>query len=107
MPVTQYLISGKTEDRSQKTEVPDFLGSCHELYRITILLASLRTYMLKYKDYIGKVHYSPEGGVFFGKIEGIDDLITFEGNNVDQLKSSFQEAVEDYLEICESLGKAL
>lgn len=31
------------QDRSQKTEVPDFLGSCHELYRITILLASLRT----------------------------------------------------------------
>ena len=63
--------------------------------------------VLKYKDYIGKVHFSAEDEVFFGKLEGIDDLITFEGNNVDQLKSSFQEAVEDYLEICESLGKAL
>ncbi|SMD44462.1 Predicted nuclease of the RNAse H fold, HicB family [Aquiflexum balticum DSM 16537] len=61
--------------------------------------------VLKYKDYIGKVHFSAEDEVFFGKLEGIDDLITFEGDNVEQLKSSFQEAVEDYLELCESLGK--
>lgn len=62
--------------------------------------------VLKYKDFIGTVHYSTDDDVFFGKLEGIDDLITFEGNDVDQLKKSFQEAVEDYLEICESLGKA-
>ncbi len=62
--------------------------------------------VLKYKDYIGTVHYSAEDEVFFGKLEGIDDLITFEGDNVDQLKRSFQEAVEDYLETCESLNKA-
>jgi len=62
--------------------------------------------ILKYKDFIGTVHYSTEDEVFFGKLEGIDDLITFEGNNVDQLKRSFQEAVEDYVAICKSVGKA-
>ena len=62
--------------------------------------------VLKYKDFIGTVYYSTDDDVFFGKLEGIDDLITFEGDNVDQLKRSFQEAVEDYLELCESLGKA-
>ncbi len=61
--------------------------------------------VLKYKDFIGTVHYSTDDDVFFGKLEGVDDLITFEGENVGQLKRSFQEAVEDYLEICESLGK--
>lgn len=61
--------------------------------------------VLKYKDFIGTVHYSTDDDVFFGKLEGIDDLITFEGDNVDQLKKSFHEAVEDYIEICESLGK--
>jgi predicted HicB family RNase H-like nuclease len=60
--------------------------------------------VLKYKDYIGKVHFSAEDGVFIGKLEGIDDLITFEGGNIDQLKNSFQEAGEDYLEICKSFG---
>lgn len=62
--------------------------------------------IIKYKGFIGTVHFSTEDEVFFGKLEGIDDLITFEGTNVDQLKGSFQEAVEDYIEICKSLGKA-
>ena len=62
--------------------------------------------VLRYKDFIGTVHYSSDDDVFFGKLGGIYDLITFEGDSVDQLKKSFQEAVEDYLEICGSLGKA-
>jgi len=61
--------------------------------------------ILKYKDFIGTVHYSTDDEVFFGKLDGIDDLVTFEGDNVDQLKKSFKEAVEDYLEICKSHGK--
>ncbi len=62
--------------------------------------------VLKYKDFIGSVHYSAEDEAFYGKLEGIDDLITFEGNSVDDLKSSFREAVNDYLEICASTGKS-
>ena len=37
---------------------------------------------------------------FFGKIEGINDLVTFEGKTVDKLISSFHETVDDYLELC-------
>ena len=33
--------------------------------------------ILKYKEFIGSVNYSPEDRVFFGKLEGIDDLVTF------------------------------
>ena len=61
--------------------------------------------ILKYQDFIGSVHYSTDDEVFFGKLEGIDDLITFEGNSVKELKSAFHEAVEDYLEICKEMGK--
>ncbi len=53
-----------------------------------------------YKDFIGSVHYSTEDEVFYGKIEGIDDSISFEGNHVEELKLSFYEAVEDYIELC-------
>ena len=60
--------------------------------------------VLKYKDFLGSVHYSAEDEVFFGKLIGVDDLITFEGNDVSQLKKGFEEAVEDYLEICKSVG---
>jgi predicted HicB family RNase H-like nuclease len=31
---------------------------------------------------IGTVHYSAEDNVFFGKTEGINDLITFEGETI-------------------------
>jgi len=61
--------------------------------------------VVKYKNYIGSVHYSAEDEIFYGKIEGIDDLVTFEGSSTDELKNSFKEAAEDYLEICKTQGK--
>jgi len=62
--------------------------------------------ILKYKDFIGTVHYSADDEVFYGRIEGIDDLVTFEAKCVDELKTSFREAIDDYLEICKSTGKS-
>lgn len=47
---------------------------------------------LKYKDFVGSVHYSDEDEVFFGKIEGINDLITFEGKTVADIKKAFIES---------------
>ena len=61
---------------------------------------------LKYKDYTASIHYSAEDEVFFGKIIGINDLITFEGISVVELKAGFQEAIEDYLETCKTIGKS-
>ncbi len=60
---------------------------------------------LKYKDFIGTVHYSNSDEIFFGKIEGINDLVTFEGETVKKLKKSFTDAVEDYLNLCKETGK--
>jgi predicted HicB family RNase H-like nuclease len=62
---------------------------------------------IQYKDFIGSVHYSDEDGVFFGKIEGVYDLITFEGTTVAEIKEAFKEAVEDYIDICNQTGKPL
>jgi predicted HicB family RNase H-like nuclease len=63
--------------------------------------------VLQYKDFIGSVHFSTEDEVFFGRIEGIDDLITFEGTTVKEIKKSFIEAVEDYIELCKKTGKKI
>jgi predicted HicB family RNase H-like nuclease len=51
------------------------------------------------------VHFSSEDDVFFGKLLGIDDLVNFEGGSVKELKRAFHEAVDDYLETCQGLGK--
>jgi predicted HicB family RNase H-like nuclease len=56
---------------------------------------------LKYKGYIGSVAYSEPDKVFFGKLEGIDDLVNYEGESVQEITAAFQEAVEDYLIFCE------
>jgi predicted HicB family RNase H-like nuclease len=61
---------------------------------------------LKYQDYTASIQYSTEDEVFFGKVIGITDLITFEGTSVLELKAAFKEAIEDYLQTCKSLGKS-
>ena len=60
---------------------------------------------LQYKDFIGSVHFSAKDAVFYGKIEGINDLVTFEGESVQKLQSSFEEAVDDYIQLCTEVGK--
>jgi predicted HicB family RNase H-like nuclease len=61
--------------------------------------------VLTYKGFIGSVHFDAEAGVFFGKVEGVRDLVTFEGKDVDELTSAFRGAVEDYLVLCSEAGK--
>ncbi len=61
--------------------------------------------MMKYKEFLGSVHYDSEDETFYGKIEGINDLVSFEGNDVLQLKNAFQQAVDDYLSLCSKLDK--
>jgi predicted HicB family RNase H-like nuclease len=61
--------------------------------------------ILEYKAYYASIHYSSEDEVFYGKLIGINDSITFEGTSVAELKKSFHEAVDDYLETCRELGK--
>lgn len=60
---------------------------------------------LTYKNFIGSVHFSSDDGLFFGKIEGINDLVTFEGRSVDEVVSEFHDAVDDYLALCKKTGK--
>ena len=59
---------------------------------------------MTYKGYIGSVNYSDKDQVFFGKIEGINGLVNFEGESVKELTDAFHEAVDDYLAYCEDEG---
>ena len=61
--------------------------------------------LLEYKGYLGSVEYSASNEIFYGRIIGIDDRITYDGDSVQGLKNSFVEAVEDYLEGCAEIGK--
>jgi len=56
----------------------------------------LRT--MEYKGYIGTVGFSEEDDVFFGKISGIEDSISFEGDTIESLTEDFHNAVNEYIE---------
>ena len=61
--------------------------------------------LLKYKGFYGSVEFSAADEGFFGKIIGTVDLVTFEGESVEDLKKAFTEAVDDYIALCNELGK--
>jgi predicted HicB family RNase H-like nuclease len=56
---------------------------------------------LKYKGFIGSVHFAAEDRVFYGKVEGVNDLITFEGSTVDDLEKGFKYMVDEHIKDCE------
>ena len=58
--------------------------------------------VLTYKGYIGSVQFSAEDSVFFGKLEGINDLVTFEGETVRELKDAFHYMVDEHIKDCET-----
>ena len=60
---------------------------------------------IEYKGYIGSIEYSSEDKCFFGKLEMIDDLITFEADNAHDLEDNFHTVVDEYLETCKALGR--
>ncbi len=55
---------------------------------------------LSYNGYLGTVNFSEKDECFYGKIEGIDGLVNFEGQSVSELKEAFHEAVDDYVAYC-------
>ena len=60
---------------------------------------------MKYKGYSAHIEYSEEDKCLVGHIAGITDIVGFHADTVPELQEAFEEAVEDYLETCEKLGK--
>ena len=61
--------------------------------------------ILEYKGYIAKIEFSAEDKVLHGKIEAINDLVTFESESVNEIENEFHQAVDDYLLMCKDLGQ--
>jgi len=59
---------------------------------------------MQYRGYLGSVEFSQEDALFFGKVLGISALVSYEGENAQELVEDFHEAVDDYLEFCRQEG---
>ncbi len=61
--------------------------------------------MMEYKGYIGKVEFDDETGVLCGEVLNLRDVITFQGESVQEVRAAFQESVDDYLAFCAERGE--
>lgn len=61
--------------------------------------------MFEYKEYIGIVDFDPEIDIFHGTVINTQDIITFYGESVNELREEMQKSLEDYFEVCEEEGK--
>jgi len=58
-----------------------------------------------YKNYEAIVEFDDDAGFFHGEVIGIRDVITFQGVSDEDLRTSFHQSVEDYLEFCKTKNK--
>lgn len=59
---------------------------------------------LKYKGFTGSNEWSPGDLVCHGRIQKIPHTVSYEGKTLEEMEKAFQEAVDDYLEICKDKG---
>jgi len=57
--------------------------------------------MLRYKGYTGQVSFDAEAEIFHGEVIDTRDVITFQGKNAKELKKTFRDSIDDYLEFCQ------
>lgn len=60
---------------------------------------------MEYKGYFTKVEFDDEANVFHGEVINLRDVVTFQGETVDQLRKAFHDSVDDYLEFCAARGE--
>ena len=53
--------------------------------------------MMEYRGYFAKVEFDDDANIFHGEVINLRDVITFEGETVNELKGAFKDSVDDYL----------
>lgn len=62
-------------------------------------------FMMNHKGYVGRVEFDDEAGIYHGDILGTQDVVTFQGKSVEEIRRAMKESVADYLEMCRTHGK--
>jgi predicted HicB family RNase H-like nuclease len=65
----------------------------------------MATSELTYKGFTGSIEVSIEDGCLHGRILFINDIVSYEGNTVEEIKVEFERAADRYIEYCAKTGK--
>jgi predicted HicB family RNase H-like nuclease len=60
---------------------------------------------MKYKGYTGLVEFDEEAKIFHGEVIGLRDVITFQGQSVDELETAMADSIDFYLTWCAERDK--
>jgi predicted HicB family RNase H-like nuclease len=60
---------------------------------------------MTYKGYTAKIEFDPRDNIFWGKVLGITDSVTFEGTTVEELTTDFHNVIDFYLSECATSGR--
>jgi predicted HicB family RNase H-like nuclease len=61
--------------------------------------------MIEYKGYRGVFEFDPSIDSFHGRVVGLQDVVTFQGRSLEELRREMANSIEDYLEFCAEVGK--
>lgn len=61
--------------------------------------------MIEYKGYIGVFNFDPEIDAFHGTVTNTNDVITFYGSSIKELRKEMKTSINEYLAFCKEQGK--
>jgi predicted HicB family RNase H-like nuclease len=61
---------------------------------------------MKYKGYTGTIEPDEEAEVLVGRVIVLPDVITFQGDTIEELIQAFHDSVDDYLAFCKERGES-
>lgn len=60
---------------------------------------------MEYKGYVARIEFDEDADILHGEVMNTRDVITFQGESVQELHATFRDSVEDYLTFCRERGE--
>jgi predicted HicB family RNase H-like nuclease len=60
---------------------------------------------MTHDGYVASIELDEDAGLFHGEVINTNDVLTFQGRKLDELKTAFADAIVDYTDWCRERGK--
>ena len=60
---------------------------------------------MTHNGYMATIELDEDAGLFHGEVINTQDVLTFQGRTLDELKAAFADTIADYIEWCGERGK--
>ncbi len=60
---------------------------------------------MHHEGYVATIELDEDAGLFHGEVINTRDVLTFQGQTLDELRTAFADTIADYVEWCRERGK--